>query len=69
MMVLTADFPWLHYVSNSLDTNEQNRISNMTFFCVSKEKLCIVFVDGWYTGEYNFVINNYLLPKDISEKT
>lgn len=33
------------------------------------EKLLIVFVDGWHTDEYNFVINNYILPKDISEKT
>lgn len=33
------------------------------------EKLLIVFVDGWHLGEDNFVINNYILPKDISEKT
>lgn len=43
----------------------------MTFFsiCVSKAKLLIVFVDSGHTGEYNFVINNYLLPTHTSEKT
>lgn len=38
-------------------------------FVFKVEKLLIVFVDGWHIGKYNFVINNYILPKDISEKT
>lgn len=51
----------------------ENRIAKQIFFphlnIFKVEKLPIVFVDGWHTGEYNLVINNYTLPKDISEKT
>lgn len=49
-------------------TEFQNRC--FPHLCIFKvEKLFIVSIDGWHISEYNFVINNYVLPKDISEKT
>lgn len=55
------------------DTEKLNRIPKQIFpphlYIFKVEKLLIVFVDGWHIGEYNFVINNYILPKEISEKT
>lgn len=50
-------------------TELQNRFFFPHLNIFKVEKLPIVFVDGWHTGEYNLVINNYTLPKDISEKT
>lgn len=56
--------------SQKLRTELQNRFFFFPHLNIFKvEKLPIVFVDGWHTGEYNLVINNYTLPKDISEKT
>lgn len=62
------------YFTVSTFSQKQNRIAKQIFFfphlnIFKVEKLPIVFVDGWHTGEYNLVINNYTLPKDISEKT
>lgn len=51
-------------------TEFQNRYSPPRYLYIFKvRKLLIVFVDGWHIGDYNLVINNYTLPKDISEKT
>lgn len=73
MVALRVECSLFYCVSNFLDTEEENRIPKQGFFphlCIFKvEKLLIVFVDGWHLGEYNFVINNYILPKDTSEKT
>jgi hypothetical protein len=33
------------------------------------KQLLIVFLDGCHMGEYYFIINTYILPKDVSEKT
>lgn len=50
----------------------RNRISKEIIlppFCIFKvEKLLVVFVADWHIGEYNFVINNNILPKDTQKR-
>lgn len=53
------------------DTEKYNRIPShfiphLGIFKVYT--LLVVFVDGWHISECDFVINNYVLPKDVSER-
>lgn len=62
----TAAFSFFRFVNTFWVVRNRTEFQNRFFphSCIFKvEKLLIVFVDGWHIGEYNFVINNYILPK------
>lgn len=54
------------------DTEKQNRTKtdvSPPFVYLQSRKITHCFCRCWHIGEYNFVINNYVLPKDNSRKT